>query len=166
MSPLLPPQATDELLKLMSLFVLVHSDTTEQELREIVAFKRQTLQMYLQVGREVSGCRVLSCGVILETCMGRGVCFLCSRPCGFVVIEARIQTLDMNLRVFAPFIERKKRVSSMLNALISSFFPLHGRVLAIFIVHLSSCPNLPACRYLTRRHHGIVFLPPVANTSL
>ena len=37
----------------MSLFVLVHSDTTEQELREIVAFKRQTLQMYLQVGREV-----------------------------------------------------------------------------------------------------------------
>ena len=47
----LPCQATDELLKLMSLFVLVHSDTTEQELREIVAFKRQTLQMYLQVGR-------------------------------------------------------------------------------------------------------------------
>ncbi|XP_037090627.1 ubiquitin carboxyl-terminal hydrolase puf-like, partial [Pollicipes pollicipes] len=41
--------AMDELLKLMSLFVMVHPDTTEQELREIGAFKRQTLQMYLQV---------------------------------------------------------------------------------------------------------------------
>lgn len=44
-----PWQAIDELLKLMALFVMVHPESTDQELREIVAFKRQTLQMYLQV---------------------------------------------------------------------------------------------------------------------
>jgi len=39
----------DELFKLMQLFVKTYPDTTEQEMNEIRAFRRQTLQLYIQV---------------------------------------------------------------------------------------------------------------------
>ncbi|CAG2161635.1 unnamed protein product [Oppiella nova] len=41
------PLAIQELLKLMKIFVTTHTDTTEQELRDITHFKRITMQMYL-----------------------------------------------------------------------------------------------------------------------
>ncbi|XP_049955909.1 ubiquitin carboxyl-terminal hydrolase 34 [Schistocerca serialis cubense] len=41
--------AVDELFKLIQLFVMKFPDSTEQELHEISAFRRQTLQLYLQV---------------------------------------------------------------------------------------------------------------------
>ncbi|XP_071450552.1 ubiquitin carboxyl-terminal hydrolase 34 [Hetaerina americana] len=41
--------AVEELFKLMQLFVLKRPDSTEQELREIATFRRQTLQLYLEI---------------------------------------------------------------------------------------------------------------------
>jgi hypothetical protein len=42
-------QAVDELFKLIQLFVVKFPDSTEQEIHEINNFKKQTLQLYLQV---------------------------------------------------------------------------------------------------------------------
>lgn len=42
-------QAVDELFKLMALFLMKHADATEQEIREINTFRRNTLSAYLQV---------------------------------------------------------------------------------------------------------------------
>jgi len=42
-------QAVDELFKLMQLFVTKYPDSTEQELHEIDVFRKQTMQLYLQV---------------------------------------------------------------------------------------------------------------------
>jgi len=39
--------AVQELFKLMRIFVATHTDSSEQELREITQFKRITIQMYL-----------------------------------------------------------------------------------------------------------------------
>lgn len=39
----------DELFKLIQLFVVKFPDSTEQEIHEINAFKKQILQLYLQV---------------------------------------------------------------------------------------------------------------------
>ncbi|XP_063231242.1 ubiquitin carboxyl-terminal hydrolase 34 isoform X2 [Bacillus rossius redtenbacheri] len=41
--------AVDELFKLIQLFVAKYPDSTEQEVHEINTFKRQTLQLYLQI---------------------------------------------------------------------------------------------------------------------
>jgi hypothetical protein len=42
-------QAVDELFKLIQLFVVKYPDSTEQEIHEINNFKKQILQLYLQV---------------------------------------------------------------------------------------------------------------------
>lgn len=43
-------QAVEELFKLMELFVMKHSDSTEQDIHEINTFRKHTIQLYLQVG--------------------------------------------------------------------------------------------------------------------
>lgn len=42
----------DELFKLMQLFVKTYPDSTDQELAEIRLFRRQTLQLYIQVSNK------------------------------------------------------------------------------------------------------------------
>lgn len=42
-------QAVDELFKLMALFATKYPDSTEHEIMEINNFRRQTLQLYLNV---------------------------------------------------------------------------------------------------------------------
>lgn len=44
-------QTVDELFKLMQLFVKTYPDSTDQELAEVREFRRQTLQLYIQVLR-------------------------------------------------------------------------------------------------------------------
>lgn len=42
-------QAVEELFKLMELFVMKHTDSTEQDIHEINTFRKHTMQLYLQV---------------------------------------------------------------------------------------------------------------------
>lgn len=42
-------QTVDELFKLMQLFVKTYPDSSDQELTDIRIFRRQTLQLYIQV---------------------------------------------------------------------------------------------------------------------
>ncbi|XP_034239169.1 ubiquitin carboxyl-terminal hydrolase puf isoform X4 [Thrips palmi] len=60
--------AVEELFKLMELFVMKHSDSTEQDIHEINTFRKHTIQLYLQIldGRSMWATLIQAYKILVE----------------------------------------------------------------------------------------------------
>ncbi|GAB6022101.1 hypothetical protein CHUAL_006244 [Chamberlinius hualienensis] len=88
------PMAVDELYKLMRLFVAKYSDSSESELKEIAAFKCNTVQLYLSIldGRSNWVTLIAVLKILLETNEDR-MNLVCNS--GLPLIFEAFQTLHM-----------------------------------------------------------------------